>query len=710
MGGLTELQILRFLFQVGVLLLTSRVLAELMKRAGQAAVIGELFAGVLLGRSVLGALWPSLFNLLFPPDPAIAHLLEALAWIGVIMLLLYIGLEIDLRILRGMGQTAAMVSAFGLVIPFACGLALGYLLPAQYLAAPDQRLIFTLFMAVALAISAVPVIAKILIDLGLLHRDLGMLILAAGIVDDTTGWLLLSLVAGLAERGTIDLASFATLLAAAAAFIAFCYFAGSRLVVRLLRWTDDHAYAEHAKFSVMVAVALGCAIATQAIGIHAVFGAFIAGLMLRESTRIKRTERAELEAVTLGFLAPLFFAYSGLRADLSALRDPLVPALVLGIACFGKLAGCGLGGLLGGLKPREALAVAIGMNARGEMGILVALIGLSLGVLTPQMYTIIIMVAVVTSLITPPLLSWAIGAVGERPSETERIERDRLLARIQLPREGAKLLVLTGGGPHGELAAHMAAALGNHHDASVTLFRAITPGQPSRGAEIDAQFARLKSIAELAGARNVIVRSTAADSVAEAIASEMDRGYDAIFAGASQLAGYDNLGGEVLRDIVESARAPVVIVRGAAGAVPFRRLLAPTTGAAFSRLGATFAMQYARAFESHVTAIHVRENLPLLRGIAGPADEGREFVDEISRLGQQLGVRVEPRLGDGRRPEDVILKTVARDEIDLLVMGVLFRSSDQRLFFGPKVRDILRAVSCAVAVVVPPHQLPPSRS
>ena len=191
MKGLSEFQILHFLVQVGVLLLASRVLADLMKRWGQAAVIGELLAGVVLGPSILGHLAPAVYGWLFPNDPLISHLLEALAWIGVIALLLYIGLETDLSILRGMGRTAAVVSVFGMVVPFACGLALGWLLPAHYLAAPGQRVIFALFMAVAVAISAVPVIAKILLDLGLLRRDLGMLILAAGIIDDTTGWLLL---------------------------------------------------------------------------------------------------------------------------------------------------------------------------------------------------------------------------------------------------------------------------------------------------------------------------------------------------------------------------------------------------------------------------------------------------------------------------------------------------------------------------------------
>jgi Kef-type K+ transport system membrane component KefB/nucleotide-binding universal stress UspA family protein len=705
---LSDHQILQFLVEVGALLLTSRVLAELMKRIGQAAVVGELLAGVLLGPSLLGHFAPGAYDWIFPSDPSVAYLLEAVAWLGAVMLLLYVGLETDLGILRGMGRTVGLVSGLGVAIPMAAGIALGLGIPATHLVHPDQRIIFALFLAVAISISAVPVIAKILLDLGLMRRDLGTLILAAGIVDDTTGWLLLSVVAGLAERGQINAAEVLTLFVETTLFLGFCYFAGTRAVARILRWVDDRTFVEHAKFTAMVVIALGCAAAAQAIGLHAVFGAFIAGLMLTRSTRVRARDSADVEALASGFLAPIFFAYSGLRADFSALRSPELALVVLAVGCAAKLTGCGLGGTLGGLRWREALAVALGMNARGGMGIVVALVGLSLGVLTPGMYTVLLLFAVATSMMTPPLLSWALGALSERPSDAERVERDRLMTRMHFTREGAKLLVLSGGGPHADLAAHIAAALAGHPEASITVFRATAPGVQPRTDEFDAQFQRIKAIAAGAGALNVHQRTGSGDSIVEAIATESARGYDAIFAGASQLTGKDDLGGDVLRGLVGTARAPVVIARNGAGALPLRRVLAPTTGAAFSRLGATVAMHYARAFEAHITALYVREASMLALPIVGAGasvapDEGREFVDEISRLGREIGVEVETRLSSGRHPEDVILATVEREDFDLLVMGVLFRSSDQRMFFGPKVREILRKAQCSVAVVVPPQ-------
>jgi len=707
---LSEAQIFRFLVELTLLLLVSRTMGDLMKRLGQAPVIGELLAGVIVGPSVLGSLAPGAFSALFGGDPMSLHLLEAFAWTGAILLLLYIGLETDLDILRGQGRAAASVSVCGMVIPFICGIVLGLSLPAQYLAAPDQRFIFALFMGVAIAISAVPVIAKILIELGLMRRELGMLILAAGLIDDTTGWLLLSLVAGLASGRAVSAASFGLVLAEAGAFIAFCYFAGVRIAAWLVRWVDDRGAAEHGKFSAMILVAFACAIVTQAIGLHAVFGAFVAGLMLSRAPRVRARDRAEIEAVTMGLMAPVFFAYSGLQANLTALESPFVPLIVLGVACAAKIGGAFAGGRLGGLEFRESLAVAFGMNARGGMEIILALLGLSLGVLTPATYTMIVAVAVVTSIITPPLLTWALSGASRRPGDAERAERDRILARMPLRTAGAKLLVLSGGGPHAELAAHLAGTLCKSSDASVTMFHAAAGDSNGAGAAsaFGAQFARLKEIATAAGAANVYHRTGSGESIIEAIVQESERGYDAIFAGASQVHGHAALGGEVLRELFVAVRAPVVIASNAGAATPVRKLLLPVSGASFARLGAMVGMLYAQAAGAEATALYVRQRSILdLRTLAGGAAisrEGEEAIGEIHGLARQLDLKIASRIESGVNAESVILRTLKEGQFDLLMMGALFRSAEERLYFGSRVDQILRSAGCAVAVVVAPEQ------
>jgi Kef-type K+ transport system membrane component KefB/nucleotide-binding universal stress UspA family protein len=707
---LSEIQVLRFLAQFTLLFATARVLADVMKRLGQATVIGELLSGIVLGPSLLGHIAPAAYRLLFPSDATTDHLLEAVAWIGVIMLLLYTGLETDLGIVRSVGRASVKVSLLGIVIPWLLGFALGWRIPAAYLAAPNQRLIFSLFIAVAMSISAVPVIAKILIDLDLMRRDLGLLILASGIFDDTIGWLMLSIVAGLAAHGTIDLRSLGSILIAVILFVGFCYYVGANLVLRIMRWVDDRALAEHAGVSSMMAIGLACAIVTQAIGIHAVFGAFIAGVMLGRSARLRKSDRAELEATTIGVFAPVFFAYSGLKVDLFSLHGLALPGVVLGIAIVGKLIGCTSGALISRLGWRESLAIGVGMNARGGMEIVVALIGLSLGVLTREMYAVIILVAIVTSLMTPPLLNALLVGVGRRPGETERLEREKLLARLPFSKEGAKLLVLAGGGPHAQLAAHMAAALGNHHDASITVFHASAgESSPEEDERFNANFARLKAIAELSGARNVYQRSGVGETVADAIRKESERGYDAIFAGASPAVGDYALGGDVLNELVRAALTPVIITRNFGLPAPLRRVLAPITGAPFSRLGATVAMLYAHAVNARMTAMYVRESPALsFRGRSSrrSPNEGLQIIEEIKLLADQFGQPIDTQVEGRARPENAILAAAERGHFDLLVMGVQFRPAEQYLYFGPKVEHILRNARCAVAVVVTPEMQP----
>ncbi len=710
MHPLSELQVLRFLTQFTLLFVTARALADLMKRLGQATVIGELMAGIIYGPSLLGHLAPAVYRYLFPADPVGDHLLEAMAWIGVILLLLFTGLETDLDIVASLGRASAKISLLGIAIPWLCGFALGLKIPASYLAAPNQRMIFALFMAVAMSISAVPVIAKILIDLDLMRRDLGMLILAAGILDDSIGWLMLSVIAGLAVHGRLDLASAARTLAAVAAFLALCYYAGAPLVIRLMRWIDDRGMAEHAGMSAMVGIAMVCAIITQAIGIHAVFGAFIAGVMLGRSARLRRADRAELEAATIGVFAPVFFAYSGLRVDFFALHGVAVLGVVLAIAIAGKLIGCTAGALLDRLKWREALAVAVGLNARGGMGIIVALIGLSLGVLTQEMYAIIIVVAIVTSFITPPLLGWLLAGVERSPEEAERLERDKLLARMPFSKEGAKLLVLAGGGPHAQLAAHLAAALANHHDASITVFHgAAGEISAARQQEFDAQYALIKQIAELSGAPNVLQRTGSAESISDAIIKECERGYDAIFAGASENDGDSGFGSEILRQLVSRAQAPVVIARHVGAAMPLRQVLVPVTGAPFSRMAAMVAMLYSNSTSAALTTLYVKESAPFsLRGFSArrrAPDDSEPIANELRAVAEQLGVTVDTRMTTGSKPETAVLTTVGRGGFDLIIMGVLFRPTERRLYFGPKVESILRDARCAVALVVFPERL-----
>src|SRR5262245_17725540 len=222
------------LIQLAILLLAARLGAEIAKRMGLPTVVGELAAGIVVGPTVLGHYAPGVFAALFPHDSSQFHLLEVVGLLGMVLLLLLTGLETDLRLLKNLGRAAIMASAMGMLVPFVSGFGLGILMPETYLAQPDRRVLFSFFLATGMAISAMPGIAKILRDLDLAKRNIGLVILSAGVVDDTVGWLILSLIAGAASQGHVRLGEFGKTLGLTGAFVvaaAFLIFPLARLTL-----------------------------------------------------------------------------------------------------------------------------------------------------------------------------------------------------------------------------------------------------------------------------------------------------------------------------------------------------------------------------------------------------------------------------------------------------------------------------------------------
>ncbi|MEW2357118.1 cation:proton antiporter [Spirillospora sp. NPDC029432] len=418
-------ELLVFLLQIGVLLALALLLGRLAARFGLPAVVGELCAGVLAGPSLLGWAAPDLAAWLLPQDAGQMHLLDAAAQIGVLLLVALTAIEIDLGLLRRNRVTALRVSAAGLVVPLALGVAVGYVLPAALLPGEGaaERTVPALFLGVAMCVSALPVIAKTLMDMNLVHRDIGQLILTAGVLDDIAGWFLLSLVSALAIGGFTAAGAAASLLSLAA--VAVAALLARPLVRAVLRAAGRSTPA--VTLAAVVALTFLAAAATQALELEAILGAFVCGLLIKAAGNVELARIAPLRTLVLAVFAPLFFATAGLRMDLTALARPDVLALaplILLIAIAGKFLGAYLGATLSRLDRWEALALAGGMNARGVIEVIVAMVGLRLGVITPAMYTIIVLVAIVTSLMAPPVLRMAVPRIELKSEEELRLMSD----------------------------------------------------------------------------------------------------------------------------------------------------------------------------------------------------------------------------------------------------------------------------------------------
>jgi Kef-type K+ transport system membrane component KefB len=413
--------LLIFLVQVTLLLLLAFALGRLAQRMGLPAIVGELLTGVLLGPSLLGHAAPAFSAWLFPTVGTQQQLLDAIGQIGLLLLVGVTGAHLDSGLLRRAGSSAALISSFGLVIPLGLGIALGALMPAGMSPPGTERWVFALFLGVAMCVTAIPVIAKTLTDMRLLHRDVGQLTLASGMVDDAVGWFLLSIVSAAATVG-VSTGQITRSTLSLLTFVIVAVVAVRPLIRRILAIAGRAPDAAMTVVLVTVMVLLG-AITTHALGMEPIFGAFIIGILIGLPGAADQRKLAALRTVVVSVLAPLFMATAGLRIDLTALRDPriaLAAVLVLGIAIVGKFAGAYLGARLGRRTHWEGIALGAGMNARGVVEVIVAATGLRLGVLTTAAYTIIVLVAVVTSLMAPPLLRWSMRHVEHNEGELVR--------------------------------------------------------------------------------------------------------------------------------------------------------------------------------------------------------------------------------------------------------------------------------------------------
>src|SRR5437763_10093093 len=289
-----------FIAQIILLLLCGRLLGELMQRIGQPAIMGQLLSGVLLGPSVLGALSPDLEHTLFPRTPEQKAMLDAVAQLGVLMLLLLTGMESDLSLVRRSSRAALSVSMAGIAVPFACGILLGEALPDSMLPDPARRLVTTLFLGTALAIASVKIVALTIRELNYLRRTIGQLIVTAAIIDDTIGWILLAIILGLAGHGTIDLASVGESILGTLLFLAVSFTIGRRAVALLIWWANDNLLSDLTVVTTILIVMGAVALITHAIGVHTVLGAFIAGILDGQSPILTRHIDEQLRGLIPG--------------------------------------------------------------------------------------------------------------------------------------------------------------------------------------------------------------------------------------------------------------------------------------------------------------------------------------------------------------------------------------------------------------------------
>jgi K+:H+ antiporter len=396
------------LLALAAVVITGRVLGHVFRFIGQPAVIGEVVAGIALGPSLLGTLSPDAYAFLLPP--AVAPSLGLLSQLGVALYMFLIGVELDTDVLRGQLGATITIAQSSIVVPFVLGAALAVMIAPDFAPANVPFMHFVLFMGVAMAITAFPVLARILADTGLTRTDLGRLALTCAAVGDVTAWCLLAFIVGIVQsrEGSALLPAVMTV-----GYIALMFTVVRPLVLRWCRRLDAHAIDRDVIAAVIV-LALVSALMTEWIGVHAIFGAFLMGAVIPHDSRLARALEDRIESLVTILLLPAFFAFAGMRTEIGLIANGtawLTCAAIIALATLGKCGGTFAAARLAGHESRTATSLGVLMNTRGLMELIVLNVGLDLGVITPTVFTMMVVMAIVTTMATTPLLSLLVPEV-----------------------------------------------------------------------------------------------------------------------------------------------------------------------------------------------------------------------------------------------------------------------------------------------------------
>jgi len=719
-----------FLVELGLLLLVGRIMGEAAQRIGQPAVMGQLIGGLLLGPSVFGAIWPGAQHALFPDSGTQKSMIDAVSQLGILMLLLLTGMETDLQLVRRVGRAAITVAIAGVAVPFACGFALGEMLPAAILPKPEARLVTAIFIGTALSISSVKIVAMVVREMNFMRRDLGQIIVASAILEDTIGWVIIAVAFGLASAGTVDLWSLARAVVGTALFMIASFTIGRHVVFRVIRWANDNFQSEFPVVTATLIVMCVMALITQLLGVNTVLGAFVAGVLVGESPILTKHIDEQIRGLIVALFMPVFFALSGLHADVTILRNPSLAVLALGliaIASIGKFSGAFLGGKISGLTRGESLALGCAMNARGSTEVIVASIGLSMGVLSQDLFTLIVTMAVVTTMAMPTMLRWALNRLPLRKKERLRLEREELDARGFVTNL-ERLLLAADDSANGRLAARLTGVIAGSGEKPTTILDLTNGNRKAAKLERPAEKARsengtegknaLKSVngthsehgvrtaAETAttleahpdeekpGTVDVVTRQLKAITP-ETVAGEARKGHDFLVVGMDKT--HDPKGGfsKDVSLITRGFEGPLAIVdchraRGEQKAERYDRILIPVNGTDVSRRAVEVALALARADDARVTTLYVtRVNANGTGRKRAQANRRGELavLEDISALADRYEVHLRSTTRVNIAPDEAILQEAKRG-YDLIVLGVSRRPGDA-LFFGNTAAAIL---------------------
>ncbi len=435
------------LLQIITVIFIARTFGYIFNKIGQPTVIGEIVAGIILGPSLLGMLYPEYSAFLFPVS-SLSNL-QFFSQVGLILFMFVIGMELDLKILKTKAQDAIVVSHSSIIVPYTLGVLLAYFLYDEFAPKGVSFLSFSLFIGISMSITAFPVLARIIQERGLTRTRLGTIAITCAAADDITAWCILAAVIAIVKAGSFVSSIFTILMALGYVVVML------KVIQPFLKRLGDVFYSKESLSLGIVALILGTllisAFITEIIGIHALFGAFMAGVVMPQGSSFRKILIDKVEYVALALFLPLFFVFTGLRTQIGLLNNAhlwMVCAVVIGVAVLGKFGGSSLAARFMGQSWKESLALGALMNTRGLMELIVLNIGYDLGVLSAEMFAMLVIMALLTTFMTGPMLDaleWIFRdkkITGDQPSVTGQEKPYKVLMSFGNPQSGKKMVRL----------------------------------------------------------------------------------------------------------------------------------------------------------------------------------------------------------------------------------------------------------------------------
>ncbi|HEU5438946.1 MAG TPA: cation:proton antiporter [Ktedonobacterales bacterium] len=715
MQSLSENQLLFALLGIAAILLVGRGTAELARRIGQPEVLGELLGGVLLGPSVVGALFPGAYKALYL-TPEVSTGLSLLSWIGAILLLMIAGLEVDLGILRANVRPGMLAAALAIVPSIAAGT----IFAALALGRPPDR---GVFLGLVLSVTAVSVVAKLLIERDALRRTYAQVIIAAGVASEVLVWLLIAVVSALHGGSPVASGIRATLFAIG--FFVLMMTLGRRFTNWAMRRTADLTQIVNGELSLVLALVFISASLTQALELHALLGAFVFGVLLSQAPRATARLKERIQTLTVGFFAPIFFVLAGMRVDifkLGALSSLWTILLLFVVATAVKVGMGALGARLGGLRGWESALVGVGLNLKGGTDVIVAILGVQLGLLSVQTYTIYAVVAILTVAVSPPVLALLERRVPPSREEMARLNREEARRRAYLPHL-ERVLVPLAPDLQPQSTAWVVEALARAKEQEGEVFDIMQlqlDGAEARTPTIQTPaVSEAKDRLDQAG-ENATVELTKRTRDAEshpaalhAILDAADEHVLIVFGAHPPIVGGAFTLGDLQDRITDRTTADVLAVVTRESDTlpprPIRRILVPVNGFEYSMAAGDVAGYLAKATGAELVLFTtVRSRLDSLfwreRGHRELLKNGYQVVRELAFRVGRLGIRAGEHVEVGEDAGEAIVRELARRPYDLIVMGAVDRSTDDRLYLGSPVEMVLGKGSTPTLLLVTHEQ------